>query len=421
MPEIVAFLVVGNGSDPNAIYKTFNTETRNIIEWDDKDTEICLVVGVKSGKGYKYYSQKEINIEAETQSAKTENFSTNTIIGITIYKISPKIKEKNYYRTTKNVTKEKYEHWVNYKNTYYEYIEYEDKVIGGMVVGAKGAIACKNLSQIQKDKGTFFYAFTGTIKIDGKERRFDLPVLDIKNLQKDEKELENQLKKYYLVIPNQTCEKGKDIQCAGLITLNPEKVLKISRKSDFSKKHEKWCKGNEMGCKIIETAESYYGVPYVEGVKNLQKIKIEDKDFDVSDLGLAADCGAFANSVLEYNGLEEKCLIIRDQPLESILIMGEGWKETGIANGVYVGDVLEVPRGVAFVYSDMDDNNYTLKESDELISMAKTVGTVDVKTIKELRGIWTDPNPIANISTFHRRTKEGKCFPLTSYYLPIRK
>jgi hypothetical protein len=173
-----------------------------------------------------------------------------------------------------------------------------------------------------------------------------------------------------------------------------------------------------MGCKIIETAESYYGVPYVEGVKNLKEVEIGGEKFNASDLGLAADCGAFANSVLEYNGLKEKCLIIRDQPLKSILIMGEGWKGTGIANGVYVGDVLEVPRGVAFVYSDMDDNNYTLKESDELISMAKTVGTVDVKTIK---GIWTNSNPIANISTFHRRTKEGKCFPLTSYYLPIRK
>jgi hypothetical protein len=229
-------------------------------------------------------------------------------------------------------------------------------------------------------------------------------VLDIKNLQKDEKELENQLKKYYLVIPNQQSCPEKDIQCAGLITLNPEKVLKISRKSDFSKQHSDWCKGNGMGCKIIETAESYYGVPYVEGVKNLKDVEIGGEKFDVSDLGLAADCGAFANSVLEYNGLKGKCLIISNTQLSNVLAMS-------IANGVYVGDTIEIPLGVAFVHSDKDNSPYTLNKNDELISMAKSVGTVDVKTIKDLiAGVWTNPDPIVNISTFHRRTNEGKCF-----------
>jgi hypothetical protein len=409
MPEIVAFLVVGNRSASNAIYKTFDTKTLNIIEWDDKDTEICLVVNITTGSKSEYYAKKTIRIEGIEE--KTKISEKIIFYSITLYQIQPIIQRKNYYYQTQN--KSIQNHWIKYEDKYYEYIEYKSEYTG-MYGG------CWKLSEIQKEKGTFFYAFAGTIKIDDKEYHFDLPTLNIKNLENNATELQNQLKKYYLVIPYQTCEKGK--QCAGLITLNPEKVLKISRKSNFGSnpKHKKWCQGNEMGCKIIETAESYYGVPYVEGVKNLKEVEIGGKKFTVSDLGLAADCGAFANSVLEYNGLEEKCLIIRDQPLESILIMGEGWGGTGIANGVYVGDALEVPDGVAFIYSDMDDNNYTLKESDELISMAKTVGTVDVNTLENVSKGWKNPNPIANISTFHR-IKDGKCPSLTSYYLPIRK
>jgi|GEM_PF-4407074 len=404
IPEIVAFLVVGNGSDPNAIYTTFNTTTRNIIEWDDKDTEICLVVGVRSGEGYKYYSQKKIYIEAGTQSGQTEEFGTNIQVDGTIYKISPWIKgKKDYYRTTKS-KEDNYEHWIKYNNADYEYIEYEYAPVDGGYGGE-----CWLLSEIQKDKGTFFYAFSGTIENGGRGNyRFDLPVLNIKNLE-DTAELENQLKKYYLVIPYQTCEKGK--QCAGLITLNPEKVLKISRKSNFGEQHEGWCKNNEMGCKIIETAESYYGVPYVGDAYILEEITIGGEKFNVSDLGLAADCGTFVDSVLKYNGLPlTACSVLPTKNNLSVVLGG-----TIESPGVYVGDMLNVPKGAAFIYSDSDRDPKTLIEDDELISITGSAGTVDVKTIKVLRNpnykFWTNNDPEIEIFTYHRRGDGNKCLP----------
>jgi hypothetical protein len=176
-----------------------------------------------------------------------------------------------------------------------------------------------------------------------------------------------------------------------------------------------------MGCKIIETAESYYGVPYVWDAYILQEVTIKGKKFNVSDLGLAADCGTFVDSVLKYNGLQEACSVLPPKPgvskkegysYESYSYnLSEVLGGTIESPGVYVGDMFNVPKGAAFIYSDSDGKPETLREDDKLISIAVSVGTVDVKTIKELRRIWYNNDPEIEIFTYHRRGDGNKCLP----------
>ncbi|MEM2478668.1 MAG: DUF2225 domain-containing protein [Candidatus Pacearchaeota archaeon] len=355
------------------------------IEYNDTETEICLVFF--DPKTQIYYNNKSISIEPHLWSA-AKPISTEVLpysITITWEVILPVLRKptpilfKNFYKA-RNMSKGPDSHWIKINNTYYEIIEYKHEEMN------------KNNNQwcikpINESSGTFWYRALGTIIINDKEYHFNTGpyFADEKNDWKgliSSVYLKNFLSKsdYYKIEPEQNC--GGDI-CAGLLTIDPSKAMRVSRKSNFSNEHPELCKNNKIGCKLIETAESFYNVPYVfrhpRTICPVNSGHYIASDFIVSDLGLAADCGTLVKSVLEMNNIKKVTEFVRDT-----------WKNLqsmSIANGIYVGDIFEIPHGAAFVYNDSDNNPSTIKPNDELLAMSKEFGTIATKKIKDIKFI----------------------------------
>ena len=86
---------------------------------------------------------------------------------------------------------------------------------------------------------------------------------------------------------------------AGLITIDPEKSIRITRKSNFglNDKYTEWCKKNKENkkrCEFIRILESYYNVPYVEWHPRMwEKIMENNKEIVIDRISheyLAAQC-----------------------------------------------------------------------------------------------------------------------------------
>ncbi|MEM2932632.1 MAG: hypothetical protein QW622_00220 [Candidatus Pacearchaeota archaeon] len=350
-PEIKAFLVAG--LDNNGVYDNKG----RTIEYDDK-TEICLVLE-KDGT---YYSGKKISIKSGMQQLQTTKQIKDGNVQITWEVILPIIKrDKDGYKA---LAGKKSDHWVRRDGRYYEIIEYSNSSISKS--NNKWCIQPTNADG-EVVNGTFWYRAIGKVVINGKNYIFDTGP---KFNPGDKTKLESDY--YYAVSPEQ-CESGNI--CAGVLAIDPGKVMRISRKSNFGKEHPNLCQNNEIGCKLIETAESFYNVPYV--FRHPRTIcPVDGGHYIASDLGLAADCGTLIQSVLQMNNIP-KTFILFDAKWENLQSMS-------IAKGVYVGDIFEVPHGAAFVYTDKDNDPSTITSDDELLAMSREFGTIATKKIRDI-------------------------------------
>ena len=319
--------VSGNKSE-----EEFREEGR-IIEYGDKDTIICVIIRgggkwvnsylASNGKKVKGYLGNQIEIE---EPSKTNNIKIQWQI------IMPEFihidKNKNCNRVYKSEVKkgDEYEcskdvYWIQLGGKDYEIIEYKTINVRERKCVDEGCWCIYP----EEENGTYWYRAI----IEIKEKRIIAGPRFLSELNEKEKEEYKSINQIYKQIKGKGYkeekiladhqrwyssdykwnENEKEWYYAGLITIDPEKSIRISRKSNFGleDEHREWCekKENEKRCELIRLLETYYNVPYVEWHPQIfgeKKIKIDgEKEIVIdiiSDAYLAAECASHVNTTL---------------------------------------------------------------------------------------------------------------------------
>ncbi len=364
-----AILVSGN------INRGYSTEGKT-IDYTDDTTKICVIL--TDGQSYFNPKLKGTQILIGDKQISTKNIENNNI-KIRWQIISPKWKHsirnncnptykcklnKDSYVCSKNT------YWINYQGENYEVVEYSAEDLG-----YQNYWCIKPTSKV----GTYWYR--AIIEIDGKTI-YAGPKFASETNEENNKILvgkgynKNNILTFsdYLKIPNKECEDKKT--CAGVFVIDPRKAMRISRKSNYYDENKEKCE--EIGktrCKIIEMAESYRNVPYVEYHPN----KCDLLDKSVSDEYLAAECGSFVNATYLRFGINRYTHI---EGQANTLVSGDVAFNT--KDGfIKVGDIIITKNSMYILFNDKGLPNH-LDKNDIVLYSSFNTGTVRTAKIEQL-------------------------------------
>jgi hypothetical protein len=360
--------------------KEFSTQSRT-IEYNDNDTKVCVLLHSKEGNYYNEVIWGKTYISNEEKIEKFSNSFKNVNIKITWQIIQPKFtheKKDNCNTTYKSEVKIKGEHncskkvyWIELGERDYEIIEYEAKDIDKpLCVDSK----CWCIKP-KKENGTYWYR--AIVEIGGKKYYAGPRFLNETNKEeykeaiKSKNYSEGNILADYLAFYSSFDKWNEDTSnwyYAGLITLNPEKALRISRKSNFGigDNHREWCnqEENKQRCEFIRLLESYYNVPYVEWHPRIDLI---------SDEYLAMECASVVNTTLAH--------ILEKTP--KLKWKGKGKMKNLLSNvQIKTGDIIDDSSGYYVIVDENDDRR--LDNNDALIYASFNSGQLVRKKINEL-------------------------------------
>jgi hypothetical protein len=290
-------------------------------------------------------------------------------------------KKGNCHPTYKSEVKRESEHncskevyWIKLDNDY-EIIEYKAESINKSLCVEDKCWCIKP----KEENGTYWYR--AIVEIDGKKYYAGPRFLNETNKEEYKEAIRS--KKYsegniladYLAFYSSFDKWNEDTSnwyYAGLITLDPEKALRISRKSNFGigYNHKEWCnqeEENKQRCEFIRLLESYYNVPYVEWHPRIDLI---------SDEYLAMECASVVNTTLAH--------ILGETPK---LREKGGGKMVDLLSkvGIKTGDIIEDSFGYYVIVDENDDE--ILDNDDTLIYASFNSGRLVRKKIKDLKEV----------------------------------